>query len=180
MKSAGRITNLIPLQTVTEPRRLMHSPTTLYAMRRRNRQTVAIPKDEDDDEGSPSTNRLGTMHTAVTDETEFADASKALIEKLYKAIEPMGRSNDPFFLTKGFEEEMGPFVLVDFGPVQGQYTIQVDRDQSLVSMTTPRSGQITYILSDSTHEWVSEADGHAMEGMLVRDMIHHAQGVPNL
>jgi hypothetical protein len=123
---------------------------------------------------------IGYKHSAVTDETKFVTASTSLIDKLFHAISPMERVNDPFFLTRGYEEEMGPFLLLDLGPVLGQYIVQVDLEETLVTMTTPRTGQIAYILSESTNAWVSIADGHALEGMLVRELIHQAQGVPNL
>jgi hypothetical protein len=125
-------------------------------------------------------NRLGYSHAAVTEPGEFSTSASALIDKLYAAIQPMERVNDPFFLTRGYEEDLGPFVLLDLGPLKGQYTIQIDLEQSLATMTTPRSGQIAYILSQSTKEWVSMTDGHVLEGMLVRELIHNAQGLPKL
>ena len=135
---------------------------------------------DDESEEKDPLNLLGYNHVAVTEANMFSTASSALIEKLFAAIEPMELINDPFFLTKGSEDDLGPFLLLDLGPLKGQYTIQVDLEQSMVTMTTPRSGQIAYILSQSTNEWVSMTDGHALEGMLVRELIHQAQGLPKL
>lgn len=116
----------------------------------------------------------------MTEAELFSASATALIDKLYTSIRPMERVNDPFFLTKGLEDDVGPFLLLDFGPLHGQYVVQVDLEQSLVTMTTPRSGQIAYMLSDTSKEWISVADGHILEGMLVRELLHHAQGLPNL
>jgi hypothetical protein len=183
-----------PSLAITSPliatRSYYATPLLCHALRRRSRRHSpgSAPtqggnggdddiEDLNDDE---SRNRLGYNHVAVTDDKFFSASASALIDKLYKAIQPMERVNNPFFLTKGIEDDLGPFLLLDLGPLLGQYTIQVDLDQSLVTMTTPRSGQIAYILSQSTKEWVSLADGHVLEGMLVRELIHHAQGLPKL
>jgi hypothetical protein len=150
------------------------SPPLSQALRRRSRrQTVTSPtpnddgSDDEDDETGDNKNRLGYSHAAITEPGEFSTSASALIDKIYTAIQPMERVNDPFFLTRGYEEDLGPFVLLDLGPLKGQYTIQIDLEQSLATMTTPRSGQIAYILSLYTKpidEGMGQYDGRACIG----------------
>jgi hypothetical protein len=88
--------------------------------------------------------------------------------------------NDHFVLVRGKEEDLGEYLLLDLGPVHGQYTIQVDEGQALVLLCSPISGQIYYVLSASTGEFCGLDDGHALEGLLVRDLIRQIYGVPQL
>ena len=77
----------------------------------------------------------------------------------------------------------GEYLLIDLGPVHGQYTLQADDHQSsniLVQMQSPLSGVIPYRYNVSTREWRSVVDNHHLVGMLVRDLIRQIQGVPNL
>lgn len=122
----------------------------------------------------------GVRHEATTDPDVFKKAGSALIEKLYHALKPMEKHNDPFILTRGVEEDMGEFLLLDLGPVIGQYTVQVDLEQGIVVLQSPISGQMAYVLSRSNNKWVGKDDGHDLEGMLVRDLIKQCNGLPNL
>ena len=181
--------------------RLFHtSPKTLLPVRRRRRNQALTPTSAEDDEESDfddendncdSSNKKkikndrsrdvqGIRHEAVLDSAIFLSAAKVLIDKVEKALQPMKHANDPFFLSRGFEEYMGEFLLLDLGPLLGQYTIQIDEENKIMLLQSPISGQIVYILSASTNEWVGEEDGHAFEGLLVRDLIRQCNGLPKL
>ena len=74
----------------------------------------------------------------------------------------------------------GEYLLIDLGPVHGQYTLQVDTVQHCIRFQSPLSGAIPYRWNASTQEWQSIHDGHNLTGMLVRDLIRQIQGVPKL
>jgi hypothetical protein len=162
------------------------TPSLSFAIRRRRRgQAVAptptsdnIEYDTDDEEdGQPEP---GDSRDAVLDPIQFQQGGDALLEKIQVAMEPMQRANDHFFVSRGTEEEMGDFLLIDVGPVHGQYTLQIDLEQKCLVFQTPISGQYTYRLSESKGEWFNEIDGHAFEGLLVRDLIRQVKGIPKL
>jgi len=134
----------------------------------------------DDTDEKDDSKPKGIRHEATTDREHFKEAGSALIEKLYNALKPMEKFNDTFILTRGVEDDVGEFLLLDIGPVHGQYTVQVDVEQTIVLLVSPISGQFAYVLSNSTGEWVGRDDGHSLEGMLVRDLIRQCNGVPKL
>jgi len=184
-----------PIYPKERQRSLFHSsPTASFPERRRRKGAGPTPsappdldaEDEDDERSKKERHDKAvaavTRHEPVTDPARFREASDALLEKLYQAIKPMGPpvNKDPFVLTRGTEDDVGDFLLLDLGPVKGQYTVQVDNEQCLVVMRSPLSGQIAYVLSARTGEWCGQDDGHALEGMLVRDLIRQCNGVPNL
>jgi hypothetical protein len=158
------------------------TPSLSFAIRRRRRQAVAptptsdAEYDSDDDDDGGDQPQLD----AVVDPIQFQQGGDALLEKIQIALEPMKRANDHFFVTRGTEEEVGDFLLIDVGPVHGQYTLQIDLEQRCLVFQTPISGQHTYRLSESKGEWMDEIDGHAFEGLLVRDLIRQVNGVPKL
>jgi hypothetical protein len=156
------------------------SPVEPTSRRRRKRKHVTPESQADGEPSSEDSRVVGIRHDAVTDPRRFASETQALLQKLETALAPLKRFNDPFLLTKGNEEDMGDFLLLDLGPVHGQYTIQVDLEQMLVVMQSPISGQIAYVLSAKTGEWCGDEDGHALEGLLVRDLIRQINGVPKL
>lgn len=137
-------------------------------------ETSESKDDNDDDE------LFSLRHARVEDEHAFRASADTLLEKLYQAMEPLQRSNPDMFLSRGQEPEMGPFLLIDLGVTGGQYNIQVDCEQQAIIFSSPISGQLLYILSEKTGEWVGELDGHNFEGLLVRDLIRQINGVPNL
>jgi hypothetical protein len=135
---------------------------------------------EDDDDARVE-KPLGIRHESDTDVDRFRQRTAELLDKLHAALAPLGPPvNDPFVLVRGEEEGLGPFLLLDLGPVHGQYTLQVDYEQAMVLLSSPLSGQIYYILSASTGEFCGLEDGHSLEGMLVRDLIRQIYGVPQL
>ena len=158
------------------------TPSLSFAVRRRRRQAVAptppsdAEYDSDDEEDGGDQPQLD----AVVDLVQFQQGGDTLLEKIQVALEPMKRANDHFFVTRGHEEEVGDFLLIDVGPVHGQYTLQIDLEQRCLVFQTPISGQHTYRLSESKGEWMDEIDGHAFEGLLVRDLIRQVKGIPKL
>jgi hypothetical protein len=180
---ATRIPIVIEKLDLSSSSRHFHTtPSLSFAVRRRRRQSVApTPKsdaeyDSDDEEDGGDQPQLD----AVVDLVQFQQGGDALLEKIQIALEPMKRANDHFFVTRGTEEEIGDFLLIDVGPVHGQYTLQIDLEQRCLVFQTPLSGQHTYRLSESKGEWMDEIDGHAFEGLLVRDLIRQVNGVPKL
>lgn len=115
----------------------------------------------------------------VKDSDEFFVAASNLKEKLLKALLPLKDVNDPFVLTTSDNEGSGLDIILDLGPVIGQYSIQFDMDQHFLIFVSPISGQTAYNFTKSG-EWCSDEDGHNFEGMLVRDLIRQIKGVPNL
>ena len=173
--------------------RLIHSTQTRnFPVRRRRRgggitpTTTPEAKSETDTDEDSKDDKQGfkrTEYGPVTDPEKFAKAASTLMDKLFHALKPLERFNQEFILTRGIDDEEyagGEFILIDLGPVNGQYTIQVDLEQSLLILQSPISGQLVYILSKATNEWCGAEDGHAFEGMLVRDLIRQCNGVPNL
>lgn len=177
--------SLVVVLATRKQERSIHSTTVVPAAKRvrhRPRRNSLRESDDDVEENDEDSDSKpsGVRHSAVTDPQRFKEAGSELIQKLYTALQPMERSNDPFILTRGEEEDFGEFLLLDLGPVIGHYTIQVDLQQGIVILQSPISGQVAYVLSESTGEWVGKDDGHALEGLLVRDLIRQCNGLPNL
>jgi len=81
---------------------------------------------------------------------------------------------------KGMIRVRGEYLLIDLGPVHGQYTIQTDVETGTMQLQSPLSGIIPYYYDPHTKDWCSRYDDHNLVGMLVRDLIRQIQGVPNL
>jgi frataxin-like iron-binding protein CyaY len=118
-------------------------------------------------------------HDPVTDVEDFSAAAIVLLAKLEKALVPMKAKNDVFVVTLK-REELGDTLSIDLTPKDGSYMIEINEEEQLLSYTSPISGTHLYILSAKTREWVGAQDGHAFEGLLVRDLIRQCQGLPDL
>ena len=118
----------------------------------------------------------------VTNAAAFEQVATKLIDKIYAALEPLQAINDPYFLSRDRDPEIGDgeYILLDLGPLHGQYTLQVDPEQALVHMQSPSSGVVQYYCSLDDQEWRSVENGHILEGLLVRDLIRQIKGVPKL
>jgi hypothetical protein len=179
---AARLPLVLEKLDLSSSSRHFHTtPSLSFAVRRRRRQAVAPTPTSDaeydsDDEEDGDQPQLD----AVVDPVKFQQGGDALLEKIQVALEPMKRANDHFFVTRGTEEDVGDFLLIDVGPVHGQYTLQIDLEQRCLVFQTPISGQHSYRLSESRGEWMDEIDGHAFEGLLVRDLIRQVKGTPKL
>lgn len=98
-----------------------------------------------------------------------------------------GKEKDNVEDQKDEEEEehttvvlSGDYLMIDLGPVNGQYTIEVDIDLRMIRFQSPLSGAIPYFFDNGKSEWRSIHDGHNFVGMLVRDLIRQIKGVPKL
>lgn len=169
--------------------------TTLSVRRRRTnaRDGIRSKPDSSDEDDSNETLQSRTLTRSDTDPILFVQAATALLDKLHTALTPLVPINDNMILTRGIEKPeddncdeeandsivYGPFLLIDLGPVDGQYSLTIDALQSLVLFHSPISGQRVYQLSKAG-DWCCVEDGHNLEGILVRDLIRQIQGVPNL
>lgn len=159
---------------------LFHTTTSaLFPVNRRRRPSASSiptenPKNEDGKQDETDQNKA-----IVTDPQQFEVASNLLIDKLVAALRPLEALNDPFLLTVGMETDLGKYILLDLGPVNGQYTVQVDLEQQSLLFRSPISGQLAYHVTPAGN-WCSNVDGHNFEGIFVRDLIRQVQGVPNL
>ena len=154
------------------------SPALSLPIRRRRHGTGNKEDDNNLEQRTKDTNAMGIRQPAVTDLEIFARESGKLMDKIFNSLDPLKSLNDDYILTRGHEEDIGDFILLDLGPVRGQYNIQVDLEQKFVMMQSPISGQLLYVLSETTGDWVGDVDGHRFEGLLVRDLIRQINGVP--
>lgn len=141
-----------------------------------------------------------SVPTVSTKESQFLIAASALLEKLHASLQPLIPINDDMIVTQGVEEPpfsegdvlsgnqnddeldsvvYGPFLLIDLGPVCGQYSLMADLLQRTMLLQSPISGQHVY-RANGHGDWCCVDDGHNLEGILVRDLIRQIKGVPNL
>jgi frataxin-like iron-binding protein CyaY len=161
-------------------RRRRGSPAPAVVTRSSSQAHDYDSDDDDNDEDEVVSASRGLLHKTVDDPVAFLKGADTLLDKIQEAMEPMKRANDYFFITRGTEEDMGDFLLIDLGPLLGQYTLQIALDERCLLFQSPISGQFTYKLSENKGEWCGEDDGHAFEGLLVRDLIRQVNGIPNL
>lgn len=147
------------------------------ALRRRSANSPPALHEKDDRSMNGKKHMMAKQ--IVKDSDEFFIAASNLKEKLLRALRPLEQVNDPFTLTNIEDDGSGLDIVLDLGPVIGQYYIQFDMEQSLLMFRSPISGQIAYNLTKSG-EWCSDQDGHNFEGLLVRDLIRQIKGVPDL
>lgn len=161
----------------------------LQAVRRRRKRNVTASRQLEEDETSNSEKKDGSSSSVsssrktirrITDPEAFDTVSTELLDTIYAALKPLQEINDPFFLSRDTEWDMGDYILLDLGPLHGQYTIQIDKEQALVHMQSPISGIVQYYKDADDGEWRSVDDGHILQGLLVRDLIRQIKGVPKL
>ncbi len=70
-------------------------------------------------------------------------------------------------------------VNVDLGSSVGIYQVRFHEDQGVLELQSPKSGTYVYRWDELTGKWVGSKDGHDFEGMLTRDIIQQAKGVPD-
>lgn len=147
---------------------------------RRRRRAVSNPT-VTDDESRREEERLSKVipddDGIVTDKELFLQASSAFLQQTIKALEPMKAHNEVFHLILSSNEQ-GQRLTVGLRPSEGQYVLQVDDELCTLTLTSPMSGNYTYILCAFTGNFIGMHDGHLCQGMLVRDMIRHCYGVP--
>jgi hypothetical protein len=74
----------------------------------------------------------------------------------------------------------GPYLLIELGPIHGQYTFIIDYEYNTIIFQSPISGQLLYSYNVRTGNWMNVNDQHNLEGIFVRDIIRQIQGVPKL
>jgi frataxin-like iron-binding protein CyaY len=65
-------------------------------------------------------------------------------------------------------------------PTVGSYELSVDRPNQRLILFSPSSGVFKYEWSARHEAWVNESDEHFLVELLVRELLKHCQGVPNL
>jgi hypothetical protein len=126
----------------------------------------------------------------------FAYCSTFLLNKIYERCLPLVKINDNMKLVKGdscidedakargieVNDELmdGPYLIVDLGPVEGQYVLLVNTERHLVLFQSPISGHLLYEYHLPTETWINVQDGHNLEGIFVRDLCRKIKGYPNL
>jgi frataxin-like iron-binding protein CyaY len=139
--------------------------------------TTTVEDDEDDDDDDDHGRTL--QHVPVRDTQKFNRATKDLFDKLERALEPMKSKNEIFDISRQ-RGELGEIFTLQLSPSVGTYTVEVSEEEHIFEYTSPVSGKILYCLSSTTNQWVGLDDGNAFEGILVRDLIRHCYGLPDL
>jgi len=104
-----------------------------------------------------------------------------MLDKLEVAFRPLSAANNPFVLLRAKDPTIpGETISVDLGALLGKFEVLINYDQSLLLLNSPVSGQYAYGYDRFRHEWRNTQDGHDFTGMLVRDWIRVASGVPKL
>jgi frataxin-like iron-binding protein CyaY len=134
---------------------------------------TGTPHQTDDGRGESDDRAALNRPVKVTDMQQFVEAAQDFLERIEKSLEPMKKHNYLFIV----ERQANSLSLI---VNDGEYTFEVDEDSHCIMMQSPVSGKFTYVLSSLTGDWVNDLDGHMIEGMFVRDLIRHCNGVPNL
>ena len=162
------------------------SPINPLPVRRRRRSigktgpSFTDDDEDDDSEGDGLRGRRPLKHAAIDDDVEFVQAANTLLDKLEKGLEPMKPPTNDIFEVKRFMGDMGEVLTIDLGPKEGKYRIEMSLEDHVFEYSSPISGKILYLLSAQTGEWVGMEDGHAFEGLLMRDLIRQCRGLPKL
>jgi hypothetical protein len=101
----------------------------------------------------------------------------------HETLDGSGDSAKPVGLddeVNEFNNVDGPYLLIDLGPVDGQYTLIADEQRCVILFQSPISGQLLYNYNETTGNWCNVYDQHNLEGIFVRDLIRQIRGVPNL
>jgi frataxin-like iron-binding protein CyaY len=141
--------------------------------RRRILGQTGTPHQTDDGRGESDDRTAVNRPVKVTDMQQFVEAAQDFLERIEKSLEPMKKHNYMFIVDR--EANSLKLTVAD-----GVYAFEVDEDSHSIMLQSPVSGQFTYVLCASTGQWVNDLDGHMVEGMFVRDLIRHCNGVPNL
>jgi frataxin-like iron-binding protein CyaY len=160
----------------------MHRMITARSMnssslvRRRRRSGSSGTNTENNTTSETIQNTYHPKHTTSSDSTTFSEfifrANKCL-DTLEDALRPMKVHNLVFEITR--TANFLKLLLVD-----GEYSLTIDEEEQLIVLYSPISGQYLYYFNFNDQRWQSQDDEHILEGMLVRDLIKHCNGVPNL
>ena len=165
-----------------------HQPQTIHSLltqttlrhlsssKRRRRAGSGTTPQTDSSEDDRSSANAPSPSSIVKDEDIFLGTSRAYLDKVEEAVEPMKAKNDVFKVTRS-SNESGENLTITLKPGEGQYIFQVDVEMKTMTMNSPMSGTYTYVCR-YTDDFVGMIDGHLCEGMLVRDLIRHCYGLP--
>eukprot|EP00588_Corethron_pennatum_P005091 CAMPEP_0194296640 /NCGR_PEP_ID=MMETSP0169-20130528/56733_1 /TAXON_ID=218684 /ORGANISM="Corethron pennatum, Strain L29A3" /LENGTH=182 /DNA_ID=CAMNT_0039046171 /DNA_START=139 /DNA_END=687 /DNA_ORIENTATION=+ len=112
---------------------------------------------------------------ADTNVPRFSAATSALFDRIDAALLHLRPPVNEFLEV---ELDGGTILRIKLGPELGTYELHADEDRCVLEMTSP-TGSFTYVLERSTGDFVEEADGHSLVGLLTRDLIRQIQGYPN-
>jgi len=129
------------------------------------------------DPNHESPTSTGTAPIAVRDPQLFTSAANSFLNRIQDGLEPMKECNTVFQIIRSRNED-GENLTIRLKPSEGQYVFQVYDDMTRLTMISPMSGSYTYVLCSRTGQFVGMDDGHICEGMLVRDLIRHCNGLP--
>jgi len=143
---------------------------------RRRRAGSGNTREVDNEEDRSSVN-APSPSSIVKDEDIFLGTVRAFLDKVEEAVMPMKAHNE-VFKVKRDSNETGNNLTITLKPGEGQYIFQVDDEMKSLTLNSPMSGTYTYVLCAYTGNFVGMNDGHLCEGILVRDMIRHCNGLP--
>ncbi len=109
-------------------------------------------------------------------EADLKEIARQTMIKVEKAlISGMKEANlDKIFDVNTWDDAID----VGLGPLVGTYQVRFHEDQGVLELQSPKSGTYVYRWDELTGKWVGSKDGHDFEGMLTRDIIQQAKGVP--
>jgi hypothetical protein len=172
--AAGKEPTAVAEVVFTQKAAFHSTPSTQLAQKRRKRGSKQVQETESEES---DVNPL--KHVAVDDLEQFRESVTLLLDKIEKAVAPMKEQNDVFIVTRA-RGELGDTLKIDLAPKEGSYKIEVSEEDCLFQYASPISGNVLYIKSATTGNWVGIEDGHIFEGLLVRDLIRQCRGLPKL
>ncbi len=109
-------------------------------------------------------------------EADLKEIARQTMVKVEKAlISGMKEANvDTIFNVDTWDDAID----VDLGQSVGIYQVRYHEDQRVLELQSPKSGTYVYHWDELTGKWIGSKDGHDFEGMLTRDIIQQAKGVP--
>ena len=102
---------------------------------------------------------------------DFREKAEEVLVHIDKALQPLVPLNDVFTITKSKDE-----VTVLTG--KGQYSFKVNHSEETLFVASPMSGNFNYNYDASSGHWLGTHDNHDMRGLVTRDLLRHATGLP--
>ena len=156
------------------------SSRTRPSRRRRGGAANPQPKDNGAQMSYEDRSSVNKPTDTIQDPAVFQYNANAFLDRVEIALEPMKKHNDVFKIIRsdskeGMEMET---LKIALKPGEGQYLFTIDEDMRTITMVSPMSGSYNYVLCAYTGQFVGMEDGHLCEGMSVRDLIRHCNGLP--
>ena len=182
------MTSLLSIQQIDSPsdrdilnlsdeQRRKASSSARPRRRRRGGTAETISSKEGGEDDDRAATVAPTSSSIVTDDSIFIGSARAFLDKIEEGLEPMRPYNDVFVIQRSKNEE-GENLTLRLKPSEGQYIFQVDEEMKTITLNSPMSGTYTYVLCAYTGDFVGMNDGHLCQGLLVRDLIRHTNGLP--